>query len=74
MTGGRLLHEVGLYDPELPNKCWLTGLQSKGEVPVAGPDGSSINCMLVNGDDTQSGMAVVYYAGTVADLTSFLHG
>lgn len=61
MTGGRLLHETGVvYDPELPNKCWLAGLQDRGSVALGNAQGPSLDCMLVNGDDTKSGMAVVF--------------
>ncbi|CAN8103787.1 unnamed protein product [Discula destructiva] len=63
MTGVRLLHELRtVYDPELPNKSWLTSLQHKGDVALGLPEAPSVDCMLVNGDDTKTGMAIVYAA------------
>lgn len=71
MTGGRLMQQLGVHDPELPNKCWLTGLQDKGEVLVCSSPGTGpIQSMLVNGDDTQSGMAVVYAGMNIAHPSS----
>lgn len=54
------MREVGLYDPELPAKSWLSSLQAKGGIVLGNADGPSIDCMLINGHDTRSGMGVVY--------------
>lgn len=64
LTGARLMREMGVYDPELPPKSWLTALQSKGGVVFGSANGPSVDCMLINGQDAKSGMGVVY-AGTV---------
>lgn len=63
LTGGRLMHEIGLYDPGLPAKNWLSALQDKGGIVFGNAHGPSVDCMLINGNDTTSGMGVVY-AGT----------
>lgn len=60
-VGARLVREFGVVDSELPVKTWTRGLRDKGAVPISeDPDAPAIPCMLVNGDDKQSGMGVVY--------------
>lgn len=62
LTGARLMREIGLYDPELPTKNWLSALQAKGGIVFGTAGGPSVDCMLINGRDTVSGMGVVYAA------------
>lgn len=67
LTGAGLMREIGLYDPELPAKSWLSSLQAKGGIAFGSADGPSVDCMLINGDDTRSGMGLVY-AGMSCDI------
>lgn len=67
MTGRRLLCETGVVDPELPLESWAAGLRDKDFIYFAGGSGdhgfdpfSDISRIMVNGDDTRSGLGVVY--------------
>lgn len=57
------MREFGVLDPELPVQTWTSGLREKGEIPFSSDQNApALSCMLVNGDDQQSGMGVVYAA------------
>lgn len=69
-TGARLMREIGVYDPELPAKSWISAMQRMGGIAFGTADGPSIECMLINGHDAQSGMGVVYAGTYVVALNS----
>lgn len=62
ITGGRLVREFGVVDRELPVESWTAGLRDKGGISfdMRRNDRHIIKHMIVNGDDTRSGMGVVY--------------
>lgn len=64
-TGGRLIREFGVVDPELPVASWAAGLREKGDICFLPEqewreDARNISCMIINGDDQSSGMGAAY--------------
>lgn len=65
LTGGRLLREFGVVDPEMPVESWTAGLRQRGEVSFLpgqerDPDAPGISCLLVEGGDEAAGVGMVY--------------
>ncbi|KAK7748075.1 hypothetical protein SLS53_001327 [Cytospora paraplurivora] len=63
-TGGRLVREFGIVDPELPVESWAAGLRERGEIRFVmhrrSDDRPNISCMIINGDDEASGLGAAY--------------
>ncbi|ROW03991.1 hypothetical protein VSDG_00849 [Cytospora chrysosperma] len=64
-TGGRLVREFGVVDPELPVASWAAGLREKGGICFLPgqewrEDAPNISCMLINGEDEASGLGAAY--------------
>ncbi|ROW06556.1 hypothetical protein VMCG_04315 [Cytospora schulzeri] len=64
-TGGRLVREFGVVDPELPVAGWAAGLRERGSICFLPgqewrEDARDISCMLINGEDEASGLGAAY--------------
>lgn len=64
LTGGRLLRELGHVDPEMPVQGWASALRPKGSIDFGPYNRHYAPCAIasiyVDGDDTDSGLGVVY--------------
>lgn len=74
-TGGRLVREFGIIDPELPVESWAAGLRERGEVCLLqhrrSDDTPNMSCMIINGDDEASGLGVVYASKSISSPVLF---
>lgn len=64
LAGRRMVREFGQVDPGLVVESWSSALRDRGGIdfsPDAEPDDTRmVTQMLINGDDTRSGLGVVY--------------